>query len=52
MEEKVPQVLKRAVLSPERLGDLFVKIFEPAGGTDLELPQREPHDPIDLGYSD
>jgi hypothetical protein len=38
--------MKRAVSPPERLGDLFVKIFGPDKGADLELPPREPHDPI------
>jgi hypothetical protein len=31
-----------------RLGDLFLKVFAPAGGVDLDLPPREPHEPIDL----
>lgn len=48
MEEEVRQILKRAVSPPERLGDLFLKIFGPDRGADLELPPREPHDPIDL----
>lgn len=49
MEEEVRQILTRAVAPPERLGDLFLKIFGPTKGADLELPPREPHDPIDLG---
>ena len=44
MEEEVRQILKRAVSPPERLG-----VFGPARGADLELPPREPHEPIDLG---
>lgn len=48
MEEEVRQILARAV-APERLGDLFLKIFGPDRGADLELPSREPHDPTDLG---
>ena len=48
MEEEVRQILKRAVSPPERLGDLFLKIFGSDRGADLELPPREPHDPIDL----
>jgi hypothetical protein len=39
------QILKRAVSPPERLGDLFVKVFGPDRGVDLELPLREPHEP-------
>jgi len=41
MEEEVRQILKRAVSPPERLGDLFLKVFGPARGVDLELPARE-----------
>ena len=32
----------------ERLGDLFLKAFGPTRGVDLELPPREPHEPMDL----
>lgn len=49
MEEEVRQILTRAVSPPERLADLFLKVFGPARGADLELPPREPHDPLDLG---
>ena len=48
MEEEVRQILTRAVSPPSRLGDLFVKVFGPTGGVDLEIPRREPHEPIDL----
>ena len=48
MEEEVRQILKRAVSPPDRLGDLFVKVFGPAKGMDLDLPAREPHEPMDL----
>jgi plasmid stability protein len=48
MEEEVRQILKRAVAPPERLGDLFLKAFGPTRGVDLELPPREPHEPLDL----
>jgi antitoxin FitA len=48
MEEEVRQILTRAVLPPERLGDLFLKIFGPASGADLDLPPRESHEPVDL----
>ena len=48
MEEEARQILKNAVGSPERLGDLFVKHFGPKGGVDLVLPTREPHTPADL----
>jgi len=45
MEEETRQILKRAVSSPERLGDLFLKVFGPERGMDLELPLRKPHEP-------
>lgn len=48
MEEEVRQVLKQAFSPPERLGDLFLKLFGAAGGADLDLPAREPHQPTDL----
>jgi plasmid stability protein len=51
MEEEVRQILKRAVSPPERLGDLFLKIFGPDKGADLELPSREPHEPMHLDES-
>jgi plasmid stability protein len=48
MEEEARQILRRAVSPPERLGDLFLKVFGRARGADLELPRREPHDPPHL----
>jgi hypothetical protein len=48
MEEEVRQSLKRAVSPPERLGDLFVKVFGPTRGVELDLPSREPHESLDL----
>ena len=48
MEEEVRQILKQAVAPPERLGDLFLKVFGPERGADLEIPSREPHEPMDL----
>lgn len=47
MEEEVRQILKRAVAAPERLGDLALEYFG-ANGVELELPAREPHDPMKL----
>lgn len=45
-EEEVRRILRRAVASPERLGDLALAIFGPAHGAELELPQHTPHEPI------
>lgn len=51
IEEEVRQILARAVSPPERLGNLFLEVFGPARGEDLELPPREPRDPMGLGGS-
>jgi plasmid stability protein len=48
MEEEVRRILKEAVASPERLGDLALELFGPQHGVDLMLPERLPHEPIDL----
>lgn len=48
MEEEVRRILKRAVNAPDRLGDLAVRMFGEGYGIDLELPERELQDPIDL----
>jgi plasmid stability protein len=49
MEEAARQILTQAVSAPERLGDLFVEIFGPINAVVLDLPPREPHEPVDLG---
>lgn len=47
MEEEVRQILKRAVSTPENLGDLAVRLFSPAyGNEELNLPERETHKPL------
>lgn len=48
MEEEVRQILRRAVVAPEHLGDLALQYFG-SNGVELEIPPREPHDPIGLG---
>ena len=48
MEEEVRQILRRAVSAPERLGDLALECFG-AHGVELELPAKEPHEPMILG---
>lgn len=47
MEEEVRRILERAVAAPDRLGDLALKYFG-ASGVELELPAREPHEPLAL----
>lgn len=48
MEEEIRRILRLAVAAPERLGDLAVKYFG-ADGVELELPPREPHEPVRIG---
>ena len=48
MEEEVRRILNEAVSAPERVGDLALKIFGPMRGIDLELPQRIPHEPLNV----
>lgn len=48
MEEEARRILKEAVSAPERLGDLAVGIFGARHGVDLPLPERTPHEPVDL----
>ena len=48
MEEEVRRILTEAVSAPERLGDLAVRMFGPTHGVDLELPDRGPHEPVDV----
>ncbi|MFT4585427.1 MAG: plasmid stability protein [Gammaproteobacteria bacterium] len=48
MEEEARRILKAAVNSPERLGDLAVSIFGQQYGFDLPVPESAPHEPLDL----
>ena len=50
MEEEARRILRRAVVAPDRLGQLAIECFGPAHGIELELPPREPHQPPDLGH--
>jgi|TARA_B110000971_G_C19571901_1_gene303455 plasmid stability protein len=47
MEEEVRRIIKRAVSTPESIGDLAVRLFSPAYiGDELTLPERETHKPV------
>lgn len=47
MEEEIRQILKKAVTTPERLGDLAVRLFSPVYGEgELVIPPRETCDPV------
>jgi plasmid stability protein len=48
MEEEARRILKDAVSAPDRLGDLALSIFGPEHGVDLQLPERTPHESLDL----
>ena len=48
MEEEARRILRQAVAAPEKIGDLAVRTFGPTYGVDLEVPERKPHEPIDL----
>ena len=49
MEEFARRVLRRSVAADEPIGSLGLQLFGPANGVELELPPREPHEPLDLG---
>ena len=45
MEEEARRILRQAVTTPKRLGDLSMRFFGPDSGVELELPQHAPHEP-------
>ena len=48
MEEEARRILREAVSTPGRLGDLAVNLFGPDYGVEVELEPRPPHDPVDF----
>lgn len=46
MEEEARRILRQAVTTPKRLGDLSLQFFGPESGVELELPQHGPHEPM------
>jgi len=48
MEEEARRILKEAVSAPARLGDLALRLFGRKHGVDIELPEQETHEPMDL----
>ncbi|MHB9102456.1 MAG: FitA-like ribbon-helix-helix domain-containing protein [Sulfuricella sp.] len=46
MEEEARRILRQAVITPKRLGDLSVQFFGAESGVELELPQHAPHEPL------
>jgi plasmid stability protein len=47
MEEEVRQILKQAVTSPIKLGDMALQLFGETQGVELELFGHAPHEPLD-----
>lgn len=49
MEEEARQIISRAVLSPDKITDVFRKHFGPKNGVDIEpTKKRTPHEPMDF----
>jgi len=48
MEEEVRRIIRQAVVTPDRVGDLAVEFFGESHGAVLDLPERTPHEPVDL----
>jgi len=48
MEEEVRQILKQAVTTPIKLGDMALQLFGETQGVELELSEYTPHEPLDL----
>jgi plasmid stability protein len=49
MEEEIRQILRQAAATPERLGDLAVRLFSPAYGEEaLVLPKRQTSEPLEF----
>lgn len=47
-EEEVQRTRSRSVAAPKGLGSLALRYFGPAKGVELELPDREAHQPVIL----
>ena len=49
VEEEAWQIIRQAVSTSERLGDLAVRLFAPGyGGPELELSERKITDPLEF----
>lgn len=48
MEEEVRRIIRESVSAPARLGDLALEFFGESHGATIDLPERTPHQPIDL----
>jgi len=45
VEEEAGRILRQAVTTPKRLGDLSVQFFGDKSGVELGLPLHTPHEP-------
>lgn len=45
-EEEVRRILREAVAAPVALGDLAVGLFGKDNGVEIELPERNAHEPM------
>jgi plasmid stability protein len=45
MEEEARRILRQAVSTPKRLGELSVQFFGAKSGVELALPLHTPHEP-------
>ena len=48
MEEEVRQILKRAALAPDNLGQLAQNFFGGTHGVDVPTIKHKPHNPLDF----
>lgn len=48
MEEETRQIIKRSVAAPRSLSQLALECFGPEHGVELQLPPRQPHEPLDI----
>ena len=49
MEEEIRHILRNAAATPERLGDLAVRLFSPAyTKEELVLPERQTSEPMEF----
>ena len=48
MEEEARQILKQAVTTPIKLGDMALQLFGETQGVELELSEYTKYEPLDL----
>ena len=48
MEEEARRIIEQAVSNPTCLGDMATQYFGTADGMNFEVPEKNPHEPLDL----